>query len=220
MLLYTLTLIAAGKFIMANGPVVMEDERTPLITEHASVESHTVSVNVPTRTSVETQAGNSFSLVYAVLPTLLFGVFIAQADSSVVLATSQDIASEFSALSGASWLITTYTLAQCACQPLVRGRRITVTMILAANWSKKKYGKMSDIFGRKPALVFAYLVFTFGCILWYVLLVNASCSLLNSEILCSGIGTTYWHVLAGRAISGVGGAGMVGLVAVIIAGRW
>lgn len=34
----------------------------------------------------------------------------------------------------------------------------------------------------------------------------------------SGVGTTYWHVLLGRVVSGIGGAGMVGLVAVIIAG--
>lgn len=37
--------------------------------------------------------------------------------------------------------------------------------------------------------------------------------------LYSGIGKKYWHVLAGRAISGVGGAGMTALVSVIIAGK-
>lgn len=35
---------------------------------------------------------------------------------------------------------------------------------------------------------------------------------------CSGIGRAYGHVLAGRAISGIGGAGMTVLVSIIIAG--
>lgn len=34
----------------------------------------------------------------------------------------------------------------------------------------------------------------------------------------SGIGQTYWQVLAGRAISGIGGAGMTALVSIIITG--
>ncbi|CAJ2504949.1 Uu.00g123430.m01.CDS01 [Anthostomella pinea] len=108
------------------------------------------------------------------LPTLLIGAFIAQVDSSIVLASSKEIASSFHALSDASWLITSYVLAQCATQAL--------------------YGKLSDIFGRKVVLVFAYSVFTLG-----------------------GIGNAYWKVLLGQAISGVGGAGMIALVAVIIA---
>lgn len=35
----------------------------------------------------------------------------------------------------------------------------------------------------------------------------------------SGIASKFWTILLGRAISGIGGAGMVGLVAVIIAGK-
>ena len=50
------------------------------------------------------------------------GVFIANADASLVVASSQHIASEFHAMSNASWLITSYGLAQCASQPLVGTR--------------------------------------------------------------------------------------------------
>jgi hypothetical protein len=49
----------------------------------------------------------------------LLGVFIASADGSLVIATSSEIASEFHRLSEASWLVTAYTLGQCAFQPLV-----------------------------------------------------------------------------------------------------
>ncbi|RMZ75259.1 hypothetical protein DV737_g5386, partial [Chaetothyriales sp. CBS 132003] len=104
-------------------------------------------------------------------------VFVAHADASLVIASSQNIASEFHALSTAQWLVTGYGLAQCASQPL--------------------YGKLSDVFGRKANLISAYTLFAVGC------------------FLC-GFGRTFTQVLAGRVISGVGGAGMTALVSVII----
>ncbi|KAI1626106.1 major facilitator superfamily domain-containing protein [Exophiala viscosa] len=116
--------------------------------------------------------------IWTVVPILLIGVFVANADGSLVIASSQHIASEFHELSKASWLVTSFMLAVCASQPL--------------------YGKLSDIFGRKANLVVSYVFFAAGC------------------FLC-GIGRQYWHVLAGRAISGIGGAGMTALVSIIIA---
>lgn len=47
------------------------------------------------------------------------GIFLSNVVSSVVIATNQHIASEFDALSSAAWLLTAYTLAQSASQPLV-----------------------------------------------------------------------------------------------------
>lgn len=48
------------------------------------------------------------------------GVFISQADTSLILATYGPIASEFNELQNASWLLSSYILAMCAAQPLVR----------------------------------------------------------------------------------------------------
>lgn len=64
-------------------------------------------------------------------------------------------------------------------------------------------------------------MFLIGCGLWYVELCLAKhiASKLIFVSFFSGIGQTYWQVIAGRAISGVGGAGMNGLVSVIIAGK-
>lgn len=47
------------------------------------------------------------------------GVFIANADGSLVLATSGTISSEFNDLGNAGWLISSYMLAMCATQSLV-----------------------------------------------------------------------------------------------------
>lgn len=113
------------------------------------------------------------SSMWTVIPVLLLGVFVANADGSLVIASGQHIASEFQQLSQASWIVTSYVLAQAASQPL--------------------YGKLSDIFGRKNNLIAAYIFFTIGC------------------LLC-GIAREYWILLAGRVISGVGGAGMTAVV--------
>lgn len=125
-----------------------------------------------------TEEPSSSLAIWTVVPFSLLGVFVANADGSLVVASSQQIASEFNALANASWIVTSFVLAQCATQPL--------------------YGKLSDIFGRKSNLTVSYLLFAAGC------------------FLC-GIGRTYGQVLAGRAISGMGGAGMTALVSIIIA---
>ncbi len=78
-----------------------------------------------------------------IIALLILGVFIANADGSFVLATSTNISSSFHSLSSSNWLITSYTLAMSASQPL--------------------YGKLSSIYGRKPVLMVSYALFTLGC---------------------------------------------------------
>ncbi|OQU98075.1 hypothetical protein CLAIMM_03906 [Cladophialophora immunda] len=117
--------------------------------------------------------------IWTIVPVSLLGVFVANLDGSLIIASSQQIASEFNALSSASWLVTSFVLALCASQPL--------------------YGKLSDIFGRRSNLSVA----TF--------------SSRQDAFFGDGIGREYWHVVAGRAISGIGGAGMTALVSIIIA---
>lgn len=72
----------------------------------------------------------------------ILGVFISNADGSLLLATHPAIASEFNALGDSSWLLTSFALASAGTQPL--------------------YGKLSDIYGRKKLLVLAYSLFCLG----------------------------------------------------------
>ena len=125
-----------------------------------------------------TDEPSSALAIWTVVPVSLLGVFIANFDGSMVIASSQQIASEFDSLSNAPWLVTAFILAQCASQPL--------------------YGKLSDIFGRRSNLSVSYVFFAGGC------------------FLC-GCGQQYGVVLTGRAVSGIGGAGMTALVSIIIA---
>lgn len=59
------------------------------------------------------------------------------------------------------------------------------------------YGKLSDIFGRKALLLISYGLFAVGC-LWI------------------GTSTKFWHLIAGRVISGIGGGGMTSVVSILL----
>ena len=83
--------------------------------------------------------------VFAIIGLLMIGVFVSNADATLVIATYASISSEFGALKNAAWLTTSYTLAICAVQGIV--------------------GKLSDIYGRKAVLLVSYVGFTFGSVL-------------------------------------------------------
>lgn len=76
------------------------------------------------------------------LPVLGLGIFLAFLDQSVVAAINGDIGSDLHALRSVSWIATAYFLSMTCSQPL--------------------YGKLSDVFGRKPCLLFAYAMFGLG----------------------------------------------------------
>lgn len=80
--------------------------------------------------------------IKSLLPVLAIGIFLAFLDQSIVAAINGDIGSDLHALRNVSWIATAYFLAMTASQPL--------------------YGKLSDIFGRKPCLLFAYTMFGVG----------------------------------------------------------
>lgn len=66
------------------------------------------------------------------------------ADQTIIMASYGQIGSDLKALNLTSWIATSYFLSLTSFQPL--------------------YGKLSDIFGRKPCLLFAYAVFGLGCL--------------------------------------------------------
>lgn len=83
--------------------------------------------------------------VVAIISLLLIGVFMSNADSTLVMTTYTTISSEFNAFNNAAWLTTSYTLAAAAFQPIL--------------------GKLSDIYGRKAVLVVSYAIFAIGSVL-------------------------------------------------------
>lgn len=108
----------------------------------------------------------------AILTTVYVGVFLAAVDSSIIATLSAPIASELHSLSLLSWLATAYLIANAASQPLS--------------------GRLTDIFGRGPGLIFCNFFFALG----------------NLAI---GLSQTPGQIIAGRVVAGIGGGGLTSI---------
>ncbi|KAJ3565400.1 hypothetical protein NP233_g7660 [Leucocoprinus birnbaumii] len=108
---------------------------------------------------------------------ILVGVFLSAMDNTIVISSFGAIGTYFNALEKTSWIATAYLLTVSSFQPL--------------------YGKLSDIFGRKSCILFAYSIFALGC------------------ALC-GSAQSMNMLIASRALAGIGGGGMATLASIII----
>ncbi|KAL8938466.1 MAG: hypothetical protein Q9216_003879 [Gyalolechia sp. 2 TL-2023] len=164
-------------------------ERTPLISnpdtdsggqhEHFQPDSpHEVESQEQTVASdAAEEESKSRKTVQYTLPVLSIGIFLAFLDQSVVAAINGDIGSDLHALRSVSWIATAYFLSMTCSQPL--------------------YGKLSDVFGRRPSLLFAYAMFGIG---------SLGC----------GLTGTMGGLIAARAIQGIGGGGMLIVATVLL----
>ncbi|KAF3909287.1 hypothetical protein ABW20_dc0107563 [Dactylellina cionopaga] len=110
-------------------------------------------------------------------PPLMIGVFLAAMDTLIVASSYGRIGSDLKELSKTSWIAAAYLVTTTAFQPL--------------------YGKLSDIFGRKPCLIFAYIVFSIGS-LW------------------CGLARSMDELIVARGFAGIGGGGMTTLVSILM----
>ncbi|MCJ1288863.1 hypothetical protein MMC34_000394 [Xylographa carneopallida] len=112
-----------------------------------------------------------------ILPAIAVGIFLSAGDQTIIVSCYGKIGSELHALNNTSWIATAYFLTLTSFQPL--------------------YGKLSDIFGRKPALLFGYAVFGIGC-------------------LFCGLARNMNELIAARAFAGIGGGGMTTVVSIMM----
>ncbi|KAI1413734.1 MFS general substrate transporter [Hypoxylon sp. FL1857] len=113
----------------------------------------------------------------ALFPAMAIGVYLVAVDQTLTIATYGRMGTELNALNSTSWISTSYFLTLTAFQPL--------------------YGKVSDIFGRKESLLFAYFVFgigTLGC----------------------GLSQDIVQLCVSRAVAGIGGGGMNAVVTILL----
>ncbi|GAB7355427.1 hypothetical protein MBLNU459_g5939t2 [Dothideomycetes sp. NU459] len=114
-------------------------ETTPLIANKSGIRDEEA-LGAPA--AQDSKLPGSNRSVFGIISVLLIGVFVANADTTLMMATFVQISSEFGDLDSGSWLMTSFGLATCATQPL--------------------YGKLSDIFGRRGILQMSYVLFAVG----------------------------------------------------------
>lgn len=122
-------------------------------------------------------APRSHREVLTAMSGLMLGMLLAAMDQTIVATALPTIVGELNGLQDLSWVVTAYILASSVVMPL--------------------YGKLGDLYGRKPLFLIAIVVFLIGSA-------------------ASGLSQTMAQLIAFRALQGVGGGGlMVGAQATI-----
>ena len=115
--------------------------------------------------------------IVVVLLGLMAGVMLAALDQSIVGTALPRIVSELGGLDKLAWVVTAYLLTATAATPL--------------------WGKISDLYGRRPIFQAAIIIFLAG------------------SVLC-GLSQNLPQLVAFRAIQGIGGGGLMALAFSII----
>ncbi len=115
--------------------------------------------------------------IMLVLSGLMAGMFLAALDQSIVGTALPRIVSELGGLDHLSWVVTAYLLTSTASTPL--------------------WGKISDLYGRRPIFQAAIGIFVLGS-------------------LVAGVATSMPSLIAGRAVQGLGGGGLFALALAVI----
>ncbi len=110
--------------------------------------------------------------ILIVMGGLMAGMFLAALDQSIVGTALPRITSELGGLDKLSWVVTAYLLTQTASTPL--------------------WGKISDLYGRKPIFQAAIVIFLTGSLL-------------------AGLSQSIGELIAFRAVQGLGGGGLFAL---------
>jgi len=113
-----------------------------------------------------------------VLGALMLTMLLAALDQTIVSTALPTITSDLGGLSQLSWVVTAYLLASTASAPI--------------------WGKLSDLYGRKPMLQWSIVVFLVGSVL-------------------AGASQSMSQLIATRALQGLGGGGLMVLVMAVIA---
>src|SRR6478735_1078978 len=116
------------------------------------------------------EAGRTKSETILVVGALCLALFLAALDTTIITTAVPTIANEFHSSQGYIWIGSAYLLGNAAFVPT--------------------WGKISDIFGRKPVLLAAAVIFWIGSLL---------CAVSNGMPM----------LIASRAIQGIGGGGLI-----------
>jgi len=130
------------------------------------------------KTKAEQASGQlSHKEIMAVLSGLMVGMLLAALDQTIVSTALKRIVEDFNGLTHYTWVVTAYLLTSTASTPL--------------------YGKISDLYGRRPVFQFAIITFLIGSF-------------------AAGAAQSMTQLIIFRAIQGLGAGGLMALTFVII----
>lgn len=125
----------------------------------------------------QTRPGLSHRQILLLMGGLMTGMLLAALDQTIVGTALPTIVGKLGGINHYSWVVTAYLLASTASTPL--------------------YGKISDLYGRRPVLLFAILTFTVGSLL-------------------AGASQNMTQLVIFRGIQGLGAGGLMTLAFTII----
>jgi EmrB/QacA subfamily drug resistance transporter len=128
--------------------------------------------------AVGAEASVARSRVRVVFAALMLGMFLAALDQTIVATALPTIVGDLGGLNHLSWVVTAYLLASTVSTPI--------------------YGKLGDMYGRKPVFLAAILIFLAGSML-------------------AGLSQTMAELIGFRAIQGIGAGGLIVSAQAIIA---
>ncbi len=170
---------------------LIEDESAPRHSDPASIEPSAAAATADPNGSDgsnATPSGDYLShrQILVVMGGLMAGMFLAALDQSIVGVALPKITSELGGLDKLSWVVTAYLLTSTAATPL--------------------WGKISDLLGRRPIFQAAIVVFLIGSV------ICGFSSEIASWTNLPGIDI----MIAGRAVQGLGGGGLMSLALAVI----
>ena len=115
--------------------------------------------------------------ILIIMSSLMTGMLLAALDQTIVSTALKSIVEDFNGLNHYSWVVTAYLLTSTASTPL--------------------YGKISDLYGRRPVYQFSIIIFLIGSFL-------------------AGASTSMEQLIVFRALQGLGAGGLMGLTFVIV----
>jgi EmrB/QacA subfamily drug resistance transporter len=134
-------------------------------------------VTTTTTHAAPTTPGVTHRQILAILSGLMLGMFLASLDQTIVSTAMRTIADRLDGQTAQAWATTAYLVTSTVSTPL--------------------YGKLSDIYGRKPFYLVAIVVFLVG------------------SVLC-GQAHSIYELAVFRGLQGIGGGGLLSLAFAII----
>ena len=126
-------------------------------------------MSAPAPVSASSDEGLSHKQILTILSGLMLGMFLAALDQTIVATAIRTIGDDLDGLAAQAWVTTAFLITSTIATPL--------------------YGKLSDIYGRKPLILFAISIFVLG------------------SALC-GLSTSMYMLAAFRAFLGIGAGGL------------